>query len=50
MTDKELEDDNYFNRFSKVDESVNKGKIINAKPPKINIPIIPIDLNKGNSN
>jgi hypothetical protein len=49
MTDKELENDNYFNKFNKGDENVNKGKIINAKPPKINIPIVPIDFNKGNN-
>ena len=47
MTDKELDDDNFFNKFSKGDDNHNKGKVINAKPPKINIPTIPIDLNKG---
>jgi hypothetical protein len=43
MTDKELEDDNYFNKFSGEKEQT-KGKTV-AKPPKINIPIVSVDIN-----
>jgi hypothetical protein len=43
MTDKELEDDGYFNKFSG-DKEQAKGKTV-TKPPKINVPIVPVDVN-----
>ena len=43
MTDKELEDDSYFNKFSGEKEQP-KGKAV-ARPPKINVPIVPVDVN-----
>jgi hypothetical protein len=43
MTDKELEDDGYFNKYGGEKEQI-KGKSV-ARPPKINVPIIPVDVN-----
>jgi hypothetical protein len=43
MNEKELEDDSYFNKYGSEKEQV-KGKSI-SRPPKLNVSVVPVDVN-----
>jgi hypothetical protein len=50
IKDKEMDDDSYFNKYSKIEDTAGVNKIAKGvtKPPKIAVPTVNVDLNKSN--